>query len=42
MYHIKIDGYIITAKPMNLNEIIANFGPVIQLESQGYRLIKVG
>lgn len=38
-YHIHQDGFRITDKPMHINDIIKQHGPVQKLESQGFRLV---
>lgn len=42
LYHLSIDGNVITDKPMTLKEIINAFGPIQKLESQGFKLVAAG
>ena len=42
LYHIHVDGHVVTDKPMNLKELVSNHGPVKRIESQpGHKIVKI-
>jgi len=41
MYHIYCNGSRITSRPITLSDIVAKYGSVHKLESEGFILVKV-